>query len=74
MNTLYEVQQLLKRFGIFVYLGERLLDLEIMEAEIKDLYFSSLIDKEDLHKALSIIRNEINIEKNRKKSGEENGK
>ncbi|MBS4199667.1 YqgQ family protein [Bacillus sp. FJAT-49732] len=70
MNTIYDVQQLLKRFGIFVYLGNRLLDLELMEAEVKDLYFSNLIDKNDLHNALYIIRNEMNIEKNRKKSGE----
>ncbi|MCR2820393.1 YqgQ family protein [Lederbergia panacisoli] len=74
MNNVYDVQQLLKKFGIFVYIGERILDLELMESEIKDLYHSNLLSKDDLHKALSILRNEILIEKNRKKSGEKHGK
>ncbi|MBS4194683.1 YqgQ family protein [Lederbergia citri] len=74
MNSVYDVQQLLKKFGIFVYMGERLLDLELMISEIKDLYYSSLINKDELHKALSILRNEILIENNRRKSGEEHGK
>ena len=30
MKTLYDVQQLLKRFGIFVYVGKRLWDIELM--------------------------------------------
>ena len=36
MNTLYDVQQLLKSFGIFIYVGDRTADLELMEAEVKN--------------------------------------
>ncbi|CAM3952413.1 YqgQ family protein [Lederbergia lenta] len=62
MNTVYDVQQLLKKFGIFVYVGERIADLELMEAEIKDLYFANLIPKEQFQQALLILRNEITKE------------
>ncbi|NAP01271.1 DUF910 family protein [Halomonas sp. MG34] len=31
MKTIYDVQQLLKRYGSFVYTGDRLGDLELME-------------------------------------------
>ncbi|MBS4222429.1 YqgQ family protein [Lederbergia citrea] len=66
MKTVYDVQQMLKKFGIFVYVGDRIADLELMESEIKELYFSHLITKDELHTALAIIRNEIQIEKTRK--------
>ncbi|RXH49335.1 DUF910 family protein, partial [Streptococcus pyogenes] len=38
MKTLYDVQQLLKNFGIFVYLGKRLYDIEMMKIELQRLY------------------------------------
>ena len=67
MKSIYDVQQLLKKFGIFVYIGDRIADLEFMETEIKELYFSHLINKEDLQLALSLLRHEIDIEKNKKR-------
>lgn len=70
VNTLkfvYDVQQLLKKFGIFIYIGDRLAELELMETEIKELYFSNLISKEEMHQALSIIKKEINYEINKGK-------
>ena len=30
MKTFYDVQQFLKRFGIIVYMGKRLYDIELM--------------------------------------------
>ena len=33
MKTLYDVQQLLKNFGIFVYVGKRMWDIELMALE-----------------------------------------
>ncbi|MCI5871956.1 MAG: YqgQ family protein, partial [Streptococcus sp.] len=47
MKTLYDVQQLLKRFGIFVYLGKRLYDIEMMKLELSRLYDNGLLDKQD---------------------------
>ena len=37
MRTLYDVQQLLRRFGIYVYVGKRLWDIELMQIELKSL-------------------------------------
>ncbi|HEY4554769.1 MAG TPA: YqgQ family protein [Bacillaceae bacterium] len=67
MDTLFDVQQLLKRFGIFVYMGNRLADLEMMEEEIKELYFSQLLPKEDLQRALVVIKREMASERNKER-------
>ncbi|WP_462259380.1 YqgQ family protein, partial [Vagococcus teuberi] len=37
MKTMYDVQQLFKRFGIFIYVGNRLWDIELMMIELKQL-------------------------------------
>lgn len=67
MKTVYDVQQLLKRFGIFIYVGERVLDLGLMESEIKELYKMNLIQKDEFGQSLLILRMEIEKEKNRRK-------
>ena len=38
MKTLYDVQQLLKQYGIFVYMGNRLYEIEVMKLELSQLY------------------------------------
>ncbi|EFX95893.1 YqgQ family protein [Streptococcus vestibularis] len=62
MKTLYDVQQLLKQFGIVVYLGKRLYDIEIMKIELEALYQNALIDKENYLIAEMILRREHRIE------------
>ncbi|MDW7799371.1 YqgQ family protein [Streptococcus canis] len=62
MKTLYDVQQLLKNFGIFVYLGKRLYDIEMMKIELQRLYDSALLDKNDYLKAELILRREHRLE------------
>ncbi|MBM7635416.1 YqgQ family protein [Streptococcus saliviloxodontae] len=62
MKTLYDVQQLLKRFGIYVYLGKRLYDIEMMKIELERLYDNLLISKEDYLMAELILRREHRIE------------
>ena len=47
MKTLYDVQQLLKQFGIVVYLGKRLYDIEMMKIELEALYQNGLVDKDN---------------------------
>ncbi|MCU9533455.1 YqgQ family protein [Streptococcus sp. CSL10205-OR2] len=69
MKTLYDVQQLLKHFGIFVYLGKRLYDIEMMKIELERLYDNGLIEKEDYLIAELILRREHRIEEEK-----ENGK
>lgn len=62
MKTLYDVQQLLKNFGIFVYLGKRLYDIEMMNIELQRLYDSGLLDKRDYLNAELILRREHRLE------------
>jgi len=58
MKTVYDVTQLLKRFGIFVYTKDRIADLEMMEAEIRDLYQMQLIEVQEYQLAILILRQE----------------
>ena len=62
MKTLYDVQPLLKQFGVVVYLGKRLYDIEMMKIELEALYKSALIDKENYLIAEMILRREHQIE------------
>ncbi|TRM12707.1 DUF910 family protein [Lentibacillus cibarius] len=58
MKTIYDVRQLLKQFGIVIYVGDRLADLELMEDEIKELYQSQCIDTKEYQMALLLLREE----------------
>ncbi|MCD8874371.1 YqgQ family protein [Mammaliicoccus sciuri] len=62
MNDLYDVQQLLKKFGYIIYFKDEEDQLEMMEQEIKAMYQSMLIDKETFLQARLII-NQRRIEK-----------
>ena len=62
MKTLYDVQQLLKQFGVVVYLGKRLYEIEMMKIELEALYKNALIDKENYLIAEMILRREHQIE------------
>ncbi|HHE2491889.1 YqgQ family protein [Streptococcus pyogenes] len=62
MKTLYDVQQLLKNFGIFIYLGKRLYDIEMMKIELQRLYDIGLLDKRDYLNAELILRREHRLE------------
>ncbi|MDF2536526.1 MAG: hypothetical protein K0R18_2688 [Bacillales bacterium] len=64
---MYDVQQYLKNYGTYIYIGDRLADLELMEAEIKELFMSQLIEKQDLQMALQVIRTEMQMEIEKKK-------
>ena len=65
MKTLYDVQRLLKQFGIYVYLGKRLYDIEMMKIELERLNDNGLISKSDYLHAELILRREHRIEKER---------
>ena len=60
MKNIYDVTQLLKRFGIFVYTKDRIADLEMMEEEIKELYQMQLIDVKEFQMAILLLRQEKN--------------
>lgn len=59
MNDYYSVLQLLKRFGIHIYTGERKTDIELMMAEVKELYTNGLLMNEDYLQAILVLRNEL---------------
>lgn len=58
METVYDIQQLLKQFGIVIYTGNRLADLDFMEEEIRELYECGLIEKSEFTTVTLILRNE----------------
>ncbi|MDQ0213867.1 uncharacterized protein YqgQ [Oikeobacillus pervagus] len=67
MKTMYDVQQLLKKFGTIIYLGDRLDDLVLMETELKELNQSQLIDPKDFQMALLLVRHEMQKERDKRK-------
>lgn len=65
MKTLYDVQQLFKQFGIYIYVGARIYDIELMQIELKKIYESQLIDKDTYLVAWHILKREHRIEESR---------
>ncbi|MGZ4160620.1 MAG: YqgQ family protein [Neobacillus sp.] len=63
MKTIFEIQQYLKKFGTIIYIGDRVADLELMESEINELYQSQLIEPREYQTALLILRQEIQLQK-----------
>lgn len=63
MKTIYEIQQFLKRFGTIIYIGDRVADLELMEAELRDLFEAQLIEPREYQTARLLLRQEIQIQK-----------
>ncbi|ANB60938.1 YqgQ family protein [Anoxybacteroides amylolyticum] len=71
MESVYDVQQLLKKYGTIIYVGDRLADLELMEEELKELYQSQLIDGKDYQMALLIVRHEAQLEREKRMKKDE---
>jgi uncharacterized protein YqgQ len=59
MNSLYDVQQLLKKFGTIIYTGDRLADLDLMGDELKELYQARVLEAKDYQTAVLILRKRI---------------
>ena len=62
MKTLYDVQQHLEKYGIFVHVGKRIWDIELMALELDNINKAGLIDKHDYMIAKLILRREHRIE------------
>lgn len=67
MKCLYDVQQLLKRYGIFVYVGNRLYDIELMSVELKNLYRAHLLSEKVFQSASLVLQREHSEELKRQK-------
>lgn len=61
METIYDVQQLLKKFGILIYMKNRIYMLNLYGLEIAELYRLKLIDQSDYLKSVTIIKRELRI-------------
>ncbi|MBL1071579.1 YqgQ family protein [Lactobacillus kitasatonis] len=73
MKTLYDVQQLLEKYGILVHVGKRIWDIELMALELDNINKADLIDRHDYMMAKLILRKEHRIEElNEKKKDEKN--
>lgn len=67
MKTIYDIQQYLKRFGTFIYVGDRLADLQLMEAEVQELYKSQCMEQKDYQMAILLLRQEMAKEQDKRK-------
>jgi uncharacterized protein YqgQ len=67
MKSVYEIQQFLKQYGTIIYIGDRIADLELMEAELKELNQSQLIEPKDYQTAILILRQEIQYQRDKAK-------
>ncbi|HHT7647538.1 TPA: YqgQ family protein [Streptococcus suis] len=70
MKRLYDVQQLLKRFGIIVYMGNRLYDIEMMQIELNRIYQAGVLDRLEYMEAELVLRLEHRLELEYQKSRE----
>ncbi|CAM2764485.1 YqgQ family protein [Fructilactobacillus fructivorans] len=73
MTTLYDVQQLLKKFGIYVYVGKRLWDIEVMALELDHLHDAHVVSDREFTSAKLVLTREHRIEEKNLKSKNETG-
>ncbi len=62
LRTLYDVQQLLKRFDVYVHVGKRIWDIEVMSLEIDNLYRAHVISKKLFLQAKMVLKREHHYE------------
>ncbi|MFD1466322.1 YqgQ family protein [Lapidilactobacillus mulanensis] len=67
----YDVEQLLKRFGIYVYMGKRLWDIEMTGVELQKLHDSGLITDTIYAHAKIVLRHEHELEIKRSNKSKE---
>lgn len=67
IHTLYDVQQVLKQFGIFIHVGQRLWDIELMAIELDRLYHEGVIDQATFITSKMVLQHEHTLEKRRQK-------
>ena len=58
MKNMYDVMQLLKRYGTYIYTTDRTSDLILMEDEIRELFNSQVLESQDFQMAILILRQE----------------
>lgn len=67
MKTMRDIYDLLKNYGTYIYTGDRLGDLLLMEEEIRTLFKARAIDTRDFQAAINLIHQEqLRLESNKK--------
>jgi uncharacterized protein YqgQ len=56
IKNILDVKALLRRFGIVIYMGDRLTDYEMWEEELRELYQEKIIDIEEFRAAMLILQ------------------
>lgn len=69
MQTIYDVQQFLKKYGTIIYVGDRVGDLQLMKSEIKELYQSQLIKEQEFDSAMRLLNQEIHYLEDKRNRG-----
>lgn len=62
MKTLYDVQQLLEKYGVMVHVGKRIWDIELMALELDNINRAHLISQHDYLIAKLILQREHEYE------------
>ncbi|MFC2694405.1 MAG: YqgQ family protein [Lactobacillus sp.] len=62
MKTLYDVQQMLERFGVLVHIGKRKWDIEEMAIELDRLHEAHVISEREFLSAKLVLRHEHEYE------------
>lgn len=60
MKNLYDVMQLLKRYGTVIYTADYQADLAMMQDEIRELYRLQFITAQEFTTAMLILRQKQN--------------
>lgn len=58
---MYDVLQLLKKYQIFIYTGDRIADLDLMEMELAELRNAKILPDKEFLQATLIIRRERRV-------------
>lgn len=59
MENIYDIQQYLKQYGTYIYTTDRVVDLGLMEHELKELYEGQMMERENYLMALLLIKQEL---------------
>lgn len=59
MKSIYDIQQYLKQYGTYIYTTDRVVDLGLMESDLKELYEGQIMEREDYLMALLLIKQEL---------------
>lgn len=67
MKSIYELRQFIQKYGTFIYTGDRIGDLELLETELRQLYEWQMIDSQQFQQGIILIKKELSDLRNSKK-------